>query len=343
MLPLDRAIRFFDQRHYGRYVGPLEAFGAFGSRLTGLGPVTMTITLAWTRRHLVPPEIIVASDSRLRAQGPMDQAQKLYQLQRGDCCLSFCGNAQIAYPLFIQVSVALDNHVRTSSRALDVTSLTGYIEKLLNNMINSWKLPAAEKAQDLAETMILFAGWSWRFQRDHVGIFKLKHNHQFHFHRDGIKLPHPWRAGPKIDLFFLGDYKAEYLEKLAGILRRRYPAPARKGNEKILIEWAYEPVEALQALLREPDPGDQRTIGGAPQIVKIYPFARTNPIVVRTSKGQHFLLGRRLLPWEITEYPILDISTARKAKILYPKNSLPRPDSVRGARYKRCHSDLAGE
>lgn len=97
-----------------------------------------------------------------RTRGPMDQAQKIYQLKRGDCCLSFCGDAQIAYPLFVQVSVALDNHFRTSSRALDVTSLTGRIEKILNNMIDSWPLPTAEKAEDLAGTTILFAGWASR-------------------------------------------------------------------------------------------------------------------------------------------------------------------------------------
>jgi hypothetical protein len=294
----------------------------------------MTIALAWVRHHLAPPEILIASDSRLRARGPMDQAQKIYQLQRGDCCLSFCGDAQIAYPLFIQISVALDNHMRTSSRALDVTSLTDRIEKMLNNMIDAWKLPTAEKAADMEGTTILFAGWSWRFEKHHVGIF---------FHRAGIKIPHPWRVGSKADLFFIGDYKAEYLEKLTAILEQRYPAPPPKRNEKILVQWDYEPVEALQALLREPDPDDRRAIGGAPQVVKIYPFARTSPIVVRTGKGQHFLLGRRLFWWEITEYPILDISTRRKAKILYPKSCIPNPDRVRGARYKTRSSSFTEE
>jgi hypothetical protein len=303
----------------------------------------MTITLAWVRHHLAPPEIVVASDSRLRARGPMDQAQKIYQLQRGDCCLSFCGDAQIAYPLFIQISVALDNHMRTSSRALDVTSLTDRIEKMLNNMIDAWKLPTAEKATDMEGTTILFAGWSWRFEKHHIGIFKLERDHRFHFHRAGIKLPHPWRAGRKADLFFIGDYKTEYLEKLTAILQQRYPAPPPKRNEKILVQWDYEPAEALQALLREPDPGDRRAIGGAPQVVKIYPFARTSPIVVRTGKGQHFLLGRRLFSWEITEYPILDISTRRKAKVLYPKSCIPNPDRVRGTRYKAHPSRFTEE
>jgi hypothetical protein len=298
----------------------------------------MTISLAWVRHHLTPPEIVVASDSRLRSCGPMDQAQKIYQLQRGDCCLSFCGDAQIAYPLFVQVSVALDNHLRTSSRALDVTSLTDRIEKMLNGMVDAWKLPAAEKAEQMAGTTILFAGWSWRFAKPHIGIFKLEHDGPFHFHRLGIKLPHPWRAGPRADLFFIGDCKTEYLKNLTTILQHRYPAPSRKQNKKILVQWDYEPVEALQTLLREPDAGNIRAIGGAPQVVKIYPFARTIPIVVRTGKGHHFLLGRRLFSWETTEYPILDISTRRKATILYPKNSIPNPDRVRGARYKERSS-----
>jgi hypothetical protein len=218
--------------------------------------------------------------------------------------------------LFVQVSVALDNHLRTSSRALDVTSLTGFIEKMLNNMIDAWKLPAAEKADDLAGTNILFVGWSWRYARAHIGIFKLEANGRFKFHRAGVKLPHPWRAGSKADLFFLGDYKAEYFEKLKAILQRRFPAPPTKQNGKIVLQWDYEPVEALQALLRQPDIGNARAIGGAPQVVKIYPFARTLPLVVRTGRSDHFLLGRRLFSWEVTEYPILDLSTRRKARVV---------------------------
>jgi len=107
----------------------------------------------------------------------MDQAPKIYQLARGDCCLSFCGDAQVAYPLFVQVGVALDNHLRTSSRAVDVTSLTDFIEKLLNNMIDAWKLPAKEKADDLADTKILFVGWSWRYSKPHSVATRLVQIH----------------------------------------------------------------------------------------------------------------------------------------------------------------------
>jgi hypothetical protein len=137
----------------------------------------------------------------------------------------------------------------------------------------------------------------------------------------------------------LGDYKAQYFQKLESILQKRFPAPATKQNSKIVVEWDYEPVEALQALLREPDIGNARAVGGAPQVVKIYPFARTIPLVVRTGKNDHFLLGRRLFSWEVTEYPILDLSTRRKARVLYPKSNVPTPSRVRGRRYKEMSSD----
>lgn len=85
----------------------------------------MTITVAWTRKNKNTSELLVASDSRLRSRGAIDQAQKIFRLERGDCCLGFCGDAQIAYPLFVQVGSALNNFIKTRTRAEDVTDLSG--------------------------------------------------------------------------------------------------------------------------------------------------------------------------------------------------------------------------
>jgi hypothetical protein len=79
----------------------------------------VTITIAWVRRNKGTAELVLASDSRLRSYGALDQAQKLFPLERGDCCLGFCGDTRIAYPLFIQVSTSINNYVKTRTRALD--------------------------------------------------------------------------------------------------------------------------------------------------------------------------------------------------------------------------------
>ena len=76
----------------------------------------------------------------------LDQAQKLFRLDRGDCCLAFCGDAQVAYPLFIQVGTTLNNFIKTRTRAEDITHLSGLVGQVLNNLIGGWDLPEMEKA-----------------------------------------------------------------------------------------------------------------------------------------------------------------------------------------------------
>ena len=118
----------------------------------------MTITVAWVRRNKATKELIVISDSRLRSRGAINQAQKLFRLERGDCCLGFCGDAQIAYPLFMQVGSGLNNFLKTKSRASDVTDIVNNIRMILNNLVDSWDLPDDEKFQELSSTMILVCG-----------------------------------------------------------------------------------------------------------------------------------------------------------------------------------------
>lgn len=282
----------------------------------------MTIALAWLRRRKQTVELVLASDSRLRSYGAMDQGQKLFRLIRGDCCLAFCGDAQVAYPFFIQVGTALDNHVKTRTRALDVTRLSASIGQLLNNLVTAWKIPLKEKKEQLATTRIMFSGWSWENKRFHVGYFKFDDN-QFVFHRSRAKSLHPWRETDR-SLVFIGDYEDDYMSCLRTVLEARHGLAATQ-NEKVLFDFDYEPIEALQHLLDKRDP-EHTAIGGAPQLIKIYPYSSTLPFVVRTVSG-HFLLGRKLFKWEKTEYPVLDL-TKIPTRPLYPMQKIPLPGDL---------------
>jgi hypothetical protein len=205
----------------------------------------MTITIAWVRQNKNTSELILASDSRLRSRGPLNQAQKLFPLGRGDCCLGFSGDAQIAYPLSMQVSSALSNFIRTRSRATDVTDVAKHVEDLLNNLVGSWDLKPEEKRQELSNTKILFSGWSWIHKRFAIGVFRYE-DKGFAFHRFKSRIPHPWKEA-KQSLVFIGDYEREYMEALDTVLKARHGTPKR---EKKLIDFDYEPIEALNALLR---------------------------------------------------------------------------------------------
>jgi hypothetical protein len=287
----------------------------------------MTITIAWLRRKKATVELVMASDSRLRSHGALDQAQKLFRLDRGDCCLAFCGDAQVAYPLFIQVGTTLNNFIKTRTRAEDITHLSGLVGQVLNNLIGSWDLPEREKAQELRGTRILFGGWSWENRRFDIGYFAHE-NGGFRFHHQKAKKPHPWHERER-SLVFIGYYEADYMQELKSVLERRHPTTGGPGN-KVAIDFDYEPVEALQSLLAR-TAGDalHPAIGGAAQMVKVYPYGNTLPFVVRPSADSHFLLGRKLFDWEKTEYPVLDLTGADPV-VHYPMRGIPLPRDLVG-------------
>jgi hypothetical protein len=284
----------------------------------------MTITIAWIRRNRNTAELVLASDSRLRSRGALNQTQKLFRLERGDCCLGFSGDAQIAYPLFMQVSSALNNFIRTRSRAADVTDVAKHIEDIINNLISSWDLKRAEKDEELASTKILFAGWSWVHKRFAIGVFQYKDG-RFEFHQFKSRIPHPWKEKHR-SLVFIGDYEKEYMEALSAVLERRHEKSWRSGKKE--IDFDYELVAALSELLLKHEKTKELTaIGGAPQVVKVYSYGSSLPIVVKNHPTHRFLLGRKLFAWEKTEYPILDL-TKSPPTFIYPMSHVPVPGDL---------------
>lgn len=284
----------------------------------------MTITIGWVRRNKDTSELLIASDSRLRSRGAMSQCQKIFRLERGDCCLGFSGDAQVAFPLFIQVGSAINNYIRMRTRAMDINDVAQKIEDLLKNFINGWDLDNNAKHEELKDTRILFAGWSWKYKRFDIGFFEHR-NDAFAFHHRKANVPHPWKEKNR-SLVFIGDYYRDYMKCLANVLEARHGSQPK--YKKSAIDFDYEPVEALHQLLKC---GEKKNhlpmIGGAPQLLKIYSYGNSLPIVIRTEKNVHSLLGRRLSRWEKTEYPILDLSRSNPA-FAYPMSAIPNPEKI---------------
>ena len=286
----------------------------------------MTISLAWVRRNKATVELIVASDSRLRSRGPLDQAQKIFPLERGDCCLAFCGDTQITYPLFMQVGSTINNFIKTKTRAEDVTKVAHLISQLLDQLVSSWDLPTADKYAELCHTKIIFGGWSWQNKRFDIGVFEYGSS-GFKYVHPKMKLPHPWGETHR-SLMFIGDYEAEYMASLVQILERRKAAVLEdERTGKRLVDFDFEPLEALNLLLQEARSGRFPAVGGAPQVAKVYSYGNSLPIVIRLSKQQHFLFGRKLFEWEKTEYPVLDL-TESPLLMRYPKEQIPLPGEL---------------
>lgn len=284
----------------------------------------MTISLAWVRRKKDVFELVVASDSRLRSRGSLDQAQKILRLERGDCALSFCGDAQFAYPMFMQAGSTLNNFIKTRTRATDLSDVPNLVGLVLNALVESWDLPNRDKQEELKETRIVLSGWSWRLQNFIIGVFEYK-NDRFAFKKLRTKLPHPWY--PIQPFLFVGDYKDQYLGELCSVLCMKY-GPPETQRQRFDIDLDYEPIIALKNLLARSDAGSGlHKIGGAPQMLKTYQFSQSLPFVVKISGTAHYLFGRRMFEWEKTEYPIIDL-TESEPSFLYPMSEIPLPSNL---------------
>ena len=229
-----------------------------------------------------------------------------------------------ADPLRIAARPPHPRSLRSRTRAADVSDLPFKITDLITNLIASWDLPDSEKKEELATTKILFAGWSWKHQKFDIGVFDYRES-KYKFLQRQLRLGHPWYEKSR-SLLFIGDYEDEYLDALRSTLTKRHGQQKREVRK--YIDFDYEPVEALHALLNDGDtPKDRPAIGGAPQLLKIYSHCNCVPIVIRVKEDAHFLLGRRLFTWEKTEYPVLDLS-GNSPSFMYPMSHIPLPNQL---------------
>lgn len=288
----------------------------------------MTITISWKRRLSSGKyELMVASDSRLRSRGPIDQCQKIFRLDREDCCLGFCGDAQFAYPMFVQMGTALNNNIKTRSKADDISDLRDNFKKLASSLSESWNLTEEEKIQELKDTHVLLCGWSWKLSKFYHTYLSYE-SEGFVAHKKTTPIKHPWRDKSQ-SLVFLGDYKEDFLNCLSEVIEHKYSSEDVNGKPTG-IYFDYEPLEALNLLLNKyKDDLNRPFIGGHPQLLKIYSYGKTLPFAIKCEDGAPSILGRKLLDWEKTELPIIDLRDG-KVTVHYPMNRIPLAKDICG-------------
>lgn len=255
----------------------------------------MTIAISWIRTVSRTQELVVCTDSRLTGYGKWDCAPKLIPLSRGDCAIAFAGSTLYAYPILLQAMAVVKQHPRVESRAMDLLELKGHLIRVLNSMISQLvELPEKEDPP----VQFLFSGWSWRNSAFVSWVL--------HFDPHIARFTHrPTRgwSGPNQakHLSFIGDHFDEFREILLSKLRET--GKISSGS------FDMEPFEALRDLLRQKD---HHAIGGAPQLVKIYRHANATPHAIywpNRDTGRVSILGRPLLDYEASQYPLLDPDT----------------------------------
>ncbi len=259
----------------------------------------MTLTVAWVRITAGSEEIVMATDSRLRFGCAWDCCPKILTLTRGDAAMCFAGDTMHAYPLMLQVKSSLEHHHATRTRERDLFELRSHLLNLMNGMRRHiHDLPAGQEQPDVPETVFIFAGYSWKQQNFLIWLL----HYDVSIGRFTFRPSAPWPGQQELRMIaFAGDRVHEAKDRLIALLRERDKV-ANGGFDM-------EPFEVLRDMIRE---SAHPAIGGPPQVVKIFKSLNTVPLAIRWAAedpNSLSFLGRPLLEYERTLYPVLDPDT----------------------------------
>lgn len=269
----------------------------------------MTVAISWVRKLAGQcEELLFCSDSRLSGGARIDCVPKIFSFPRADSAICFAGDTYYAYPLMIQLSHAIEAYFPARTRGMDIHDLKGHVLKVFNYMINS--VHDYAEGMEIPETSFIFGGYS-RVQKS-FALWSI----QYHLneHKYYVHSALNYKGFGKI--VFAGDRSRDAKKNLTSLLRSRYDIQANIQDRR---GFDMEPFEVIRDMLRTS--GNLDSIGGPPQLVKVYQHMNTLQVGVHWPQkegGSISYLGRPFLPYENSDIWILDPDTLRTSSIIKP-------------------------
>jgi hypothetical protein len=254
----------------------------------------LTLVAAWIRAVGPLRELVMVTDSRLSA-GPerSDGNPKLISLGRPATAVAMSGSAPEAYSFLLQVmntSALLDGH---ASGRTDIGGFASGLRDVLQDSHQQGFDDFTNGRPDKVPILeVLLAGWSWRNSR-----FE---GYSFSFLPDGKVQLKPLK---ELDLttangvYLAGDGASSARKAIKkrmsvnNVLRPMRGDPdASVKALRYFLDW-----EPLEVLLEMTEDRKQRTVGGVPQVLRIYQYGQTETFVWRDEEGADHYGGRRML------------------------------------------------
>jgi hypothetical protein len=294
----------------------------------------MTIAVAWVRTINDCEELIFATDSRLSGDGrTFDACPKVVTLPRTDCAIAFAGYTGHAYPMMQQLALAIEAHAPLRRRSMDLVAMRSHALKIFDSMSESIEVSRflSSSTSTAPEAEFLFGGYSWIKKKFEIWAVRYSERDErfvaeaapwvcmdANFERIIVK-KRPERVGAHRlgKVVFAGD-QAPLAQELLEERLVRLPK-----NAKAKLDW--EPFEVVRDMLR--DPKRSETIGGAPQVVKVYQYMDSAPLGVywpRKTGGVVHLQGRPCLGYERIDRFVLDPDTFQSTQVASPRSGSTR-------------------
>lgn len=243
---------------------------------------TMTLVAIWVQQHRTLSELVAVSDSRISGGESWDSCPKIVPLPRPATAIAMSGDATVAYAFQLQAINACLLLDGNENGRMDI----GYLARKLkdvydNSRRNVGDLPVGQTAADIPELDVVLFGWSWR---------RLSYEaYSFRYVRNGIlemRMIHAHNSLHPYGVYFTGDAKDEAKIRLRQIIKNRNPEACIKSRSNFHhSELRWEPLDVLLSMINDPE---VRTVGGVPQIMKIYQYGLHETFVWRSGSKDYF-------------------------------------------------------
>ena len=245
----------------------------------------MTLCIAWVRKKGISNEICVVADSCFTGGQRFLAAPKIFPLNRGDCVIACAGDTMYSFPVIEHIRHAIPLNQGLKERAIDLTDLLHSIRDITNKVL----FQETEKQAEGPNFSMIIAGYSWKLKQPIIRELKYKKSER----RMVLHTPKTIKRTP---FAVIGDE--------VGAARRniylRLEADGIKDNGPV-------DMQPLDTLLDFINNDSIRSIGGVPQMAKVYPCLNILPFGFLNEQRQLFHFGRPLMEYETYPYPIIDL------------------------------------
>jgi len=284
----------------------------------------MTIAMAWTRKVQDYEQLIFVSDSRISGGETFDSCPKILTLPRTDCAIAFAKAAAHAFPLMVQLSYAIESFPKAKRGAHEIKRVCTHALKVFDEMAKTLRTEISDPRAGMGvpSAEFLFGGYCWR--KKCFEIWSIKYDvksKSFAAHPapsicyfpDGQRIgrvSYKHKRESYGILAIAGDQGEVAYRRLQELLKQK----RINGTRPFHLDM--EPFEVVRDMLR--DPSRSHSIGGAPQVVKVFQYLRSAPFAVYwpdRKSGRPHLHGRPVLGYEALDKQVIDPDTLEEYEI----------------------------
>ena len=262
----------------------------------------MTLCIAWVRKKGNTEEICVIADSCFTGGQRFLAAPKIFPLDRGDCVIACAGDTMYSFPVIEHIRQAIPLKQGLKERAIDLSDLLHSIRDITNKVL----FQETEKQQEGPNFSMIIAGYSWKLKKPIIQELRYKKSER----RMVLHTPQTIKRTP---FAVIGDE----VKAVRRNIFLRLDAEGIQNNGPVDMQ----PLDTLLEYITDPA---IRSIGGVPQMAKVYPCLNILPFGFLDEQGQIFHFGRPLMEYETYPYPIINLVTREQTYMKTIRNEFER-------------------